>query len=40
MRSETVHGVVEKICDVKAEGHVGFDEGVEDSINRGGEEAI
>ena len=39
-RSEAVQGDGEKICDVEAERHVGFDEGVEDGNNRGGEEAI
>jgi hypothetical protein len=38
--SAAIQGAGEEICDVEAERHVGFGEGVEDGSNRGGEKAI
>ena len=39
-RSATVQGASEEICDVEAEGHVGFGEGLEDDNNRCGKEVV
>ena len=39
-RSATLQGAGEEICDVEAEGHVGFGEGVEDRSNRCGKKVI